>query len=484
GQVHPAAAALSGHFADGGGEPAGAVIGDEPVQPLVACPYEEVEHPFLGDRIADLDGRDRRVLVQLFGGEGGAVDAVLADPSAGHDDQVARFDRLLVPRLAVQLGRHDSGGTAEDQRFAAETLVADDGAVDGRNPALVAAMFHPFDDPCEEPPRMQVPFRQRLVVDRVGKAQYIGVEDQLRSLAGAERIAVDPYDAGQRPAVRIESRRRIVGLNLEDQRVGIVEPDDPGVVLEYGEAEIARSELFPDILRGPLDEGLEKGFYLLFAAVFVLVLHGSGEDLVLAVLRPGLCQALQLHIGRFRSESDRSSGFQNLRIPVVGLDDLHLLQCQGQDPLFADPHELFVGDVQINLLNLDLDLNLHLGHIRRKPALSGELVCRKYCIALDQGVAEEAGGDFFDVVPGQGAGQQVLDRIVDPFRSNEFPAGQVFDRFPGGSAGVVRDPGPEAYFDGKVEIPGERGVYAAGLDDRVAERPCCSLCQFLTRETG
>ena len=103
-QVHPAAAALGGHLAHGRGKPAGAVIGDETIKALVPGTDEEVEHPLLGDRVADLHRADRRVLVEFLGGKGGAMDAVLADAAAGHDDQVAGVD-LFDDATARRLSR-------------------------------------------------------------------------------------------------------------------------------------------------------------------------------------------------------------------------------------------------------------------------------------------------------------------------------------------------------------------------------------------
>ena len=212
------------------------------------------------------------------------MDAVLADPAPGHDDQIPWFNRFFMAGLAVHDSRHEPGRTAEDQRFAAEALVKDDGAVDGRNAAFVAAMLHPFNHPFEDSPRVQESCGERLGVERIGKAEDIGVEDQFRPLAGAERIAIDADNAGQCPAVRVEGRGGVVGLDLEDQRMSVVELDDPGVVLEDGQAEITLPQLFPDIFGRSLDERLEEGLYLLFGAVFILIMNGPGKDLVLAVL--------------------------------------------------------------------------------------------------------------------------------------------------------------------------------------------------------
>jgi hypothetical protein len=113
------------HLADGRGEATGAVVGNRTVEAAVAGEDEEVEHAPLGDRIADLDGGHRRTFVQLFGREGGAVDAVLADAAADHNDAIADLRRLFVTGLAVQDGRHDRTGAAVDERLADKAVIED-----------------------------------------------------------------------------------------------------------------------------------------------------------------------------------------------------------------------------------------------------------------------------------------------------------------------------------------------------------------------
>ena len=104
-QVDLAAAGKPRHLAHGGGEAPGAVVRDGAVEPPVPGDEEEIGHLLLGDRVADLDRGDGGALVELLGGEGRPVDPVLADPAAGHDDEVAGQDLLRVGRLAVDLGR-------------------------------------------------------------------------------------------------------------------------------------------------------------------------------------------------------------------------------------------------------------------------------------------------------------------------------------------------------------------------------------------
>ena len=122
-------------------------------RPEIPGAHDEVVHLALGDRVADLYGGGGRAFVQLFRREGRAVDAVLADTAAGHDDDVAdlRFLLIALARLAVRgglAGGHFGGdqadGAAIDQRLAEVALVEHDGAVDGGDAGLVAAVFHAF----------------------------------------------------------------------------------------------------------------------------------------------------------------------------------------------------------------------------------------------------------------------------------------------------------------------------------------------------
>ena len=153
GQIDAAAVGVFRHFADGGGQAARAVVGNGVVQAEIPGAHDEVVHLALGDRVADLYGGGGRAFVQLFRREGRAVDAVLADTAAGHDDDVAdlRFLLIALARLAVRgglAGGHFGGdqadGAAIDQRLAEVALVEHDGAVDGGDAGLVAAVFHAF----------------------------------------------------------------------------------------------------------------------------------------------------------------------------------------------------------------------------------------------------------------------------------------------------------------------------------------------------
>ena len=72
------------------------------------------------------------------------MDPVLADPPAGHDDEVAGLGLLFVGRLSQDHPGHDPARPAVDQGLAGVAVVEDDGSVDGGDAALVAPVLHPF----------------------------------------------------------------------------------------------------------------------------------------------------------------------------------------------------------------------------------------------------------------------------------------------------------------------------------------------------
>jgi len=175
-EIQFAAAGIGGHFTHGGGKTAGAVVGNGPVQAAVARREQKIGHLLLGDGVADLHGRHRGACVQFFGRKGGAVDAVLADASAGHDNQIARPDVFLMGGFALDARGHDAGRSAVHQGFAQESLVKNNAAVDGRDAAFVPAVFHPLAHPFVNAARMQDARRQFLLMKRRRKAEYIGIE--------------------------------------------------------------------------------------------------------------------------------------------------------------------------------------------------------------------------------------------------------------------------------------------------------------------
>ncbi len=146
-----------------------------------------------------------------------------------------------------------------------------------------------------------------------------------------------------------------MGLYLEDQRVIIVKLDHPGVILEHGKTEILIAHLFADFRVVRWMKDLNRDLISCLFAVFILIMHGTGKDLVFAVFRPGLGQTFQLHIGRLVSQPHLPAFLQHLGVTVMALDNLHLIQRQGP-PFLADTHQLFIRHIQVNGIDFDLRL--------------------------------------------------------------------------------------------------------------------------------
>ena len=65
-------------------------------------------------------------------------------------------------------------------------------------------MLNALPDTLEDPDRMEDLGREVFCIGRVGETENIGVEDELRTDACAEGVAVDADDPGQRAAVWVK----------------------------------------------------------------------------------------------------------------------------------------------------------------------------------------------------------------------------------------------------------------------------------------
>ena len=204
GDVQHAAARIFGHFAHGGREAARAVVRNGVVQTHIPRAQNKVIHLALRNRVADLHGRGRGAFVQLFGGKGGPVDAVLADAAASHDNDVARLGLLVPAGAAVDFCRQQPHGAAKDQGLAQKALVKDQRAVDRGNAGLVAAVLHAFAHAFQHAAGVQQARGQGLVIKGRGKAEHIRIADQFRTHARAHGVAVHAHNARKRPAVGVQ----------------------------------------------------------------------------------------------------------------------------------------------------------------------------------------------------------------------------------------------------------------------------------------
>ena len=288
--------------------------------------------------------------MQFLGREGRAVNSVLSDAAPRHHDAIARQDLLCVTALSVDSGRHDSTGAAIHEGLPEVTLVKYQASVHRRDAAFVPAVFHPFPDPFVDPPRVENPLRQGFFIVGRGEAEDIRVEDQLGPHAAAERVSVHADDTGKSAAVRIERRRGVVGFHLEDEVPVFVEADDSRIVDENGEAPVGDAHSLPDQPGRTLDVCGEERVDFPGQAFAVIVGDPGVEDLVLAVLRPGLGEAFEFRVGDFCPQTDLFPAGKDIFVFQIVPEDLHLLQRQREDPLLADPDEFIIGTVQVDLL--------------------------------------------------------------------------------------------------------------------------------------
>ena len=233
-------AAHLAHLADGAAESARAVVGDGAVEAEVARLHDEFVEFALGDRVADLYRLRGRLLMQCLGGERRAVNAVLADASAGHDHAVATADGFFLGRLAVERDGQAAERAAKDERLADEPFVESLEATRPRYAALVAAVDHPVMHAIANAARVHEAFGEVAIIERRTEAVAPRVEKQFAAHAGAHRVAVDADDAGDGAAVGVERGRAVVRLYLVYKVITVVEPDHAGVVGEHRNEPVAR----------------------------------------------------------------------------------------------------------------------------------------------------------------------------------------------------------------------------------------------------
>ena len=228
GQVDPGAE-LVGHLPDGGGEATGATVGDGVVETLIPSGDHEIDQTLLDDGVADLHRRPGHLgggVAHRLGGERRSADTVTPHLAAEHDHVVAH----LGPRRIRTAGQQpDAAG--EHQRRRRVGRIVEDGTGDVRHADLVSVVGDAGDHSGADPTRMQHARREGPAVD-VLRAETEDVGDGDRFGRHAQDVAHHAPDARVGATERFQCGGVIVGLGLEGQVVGLVEPDDAGVVDE------------------------------------------------------------------------------------------------------------------------------------------------------------------------------------------------------------------------------------------------------------
>ena len=178
-----------------------------------------LEQQLLHERIADLHGRTllSGLVVELRRRHRRAVDAVAAGLGADVIDRIAGTGRDGLDDL---VGLRDAEAEHVDQRIAGVALVESDLAADRRDADAVAVAGDAGDDT-----------RHGSAHERIlERSEPQGVEQRDRPRAHREDVADDAADAGRRALIRLDERRVVVRLDLEDRREAVADVDGAGVL--------------------------------------------------------------------------------------------------------------------------------------------------------------------------------------------------------------------------------------------------------------
>src|SRR5439155_13155328 len=176
-----------------------------------------LEQALLEEGVADLDRGAPLLagLVQLQGGEGGAVDAVATGGRTHQHEQVAG---AFGPRPLQMLDPDQTDAHRVHQRIARVAVVEVDLAADGGHADAVAVTADPGHDALE-------------VTGAVGeRAEAQGVEKRDRTGAHPDHVVQDPAHAGGGALVGLERGRVVVGLDLEDRGPAFADIHRPRVL--------------------------------------------------------------------------------------------------------------------------------------------------------------------------------------------------------------------------------------------------------------
>ena len=176
----------------------------------------------------------RRFVVELRRRHRRAVDAVAAGLGADVVDRVADAGGDALDDVGLL---RDAEAEDVDQRVAGVGRLEDDLAADGRDADAVAVAGDAGDDA----------FEQAAGAGRVEIAEAQRVEQRDRPRAHREDVADDAADAGGRALIRLDERRVVVRLDLEDGGEPVADVDRAGV--------LARAPAAPAALRSAASSG-------------------------------------------------------------------------------------------------------------------------------------------------------------------------------------------------------------------------------------
>ncbi len=261
-----------------------------------------------------------------------------------------------------------------------------------------------------------------------------------------------------------------MGFDLVDKVVAVVEGDDAGVVVEYRHEPGASLTLAGgaiDGLRRAADERLEQRADRLRLFPRLAVGDGRVEDLVLAVLAPRLGDALELDVGRRRTEPGRGAPGVFRREAEVVTHRLHLGERQREELGLRECDEGIVRSRKIDGGDIWGGVRRDLRHGEIDGTVAPFVVVVDPN-RLDHRVREKLRRDPTGLL-GIDAFQEVHRRRVDGGVGGELPAERVLDADSGGFPHGVRNARLVGDGDGEVERSVVEAPQRAVLGHRIDE---------------
>ncbi len=212
-------AALARHLDRRRGEAGGAHVLDRDDRVRGHQFEARLDQQFLGEGVADLDGRALRfrILAEIGRGHRRAVDAVAAGLGADIDDRIADPARGRIEDLVLL---RDADGHRVDEDVAVIRRVEVHFAADGGDADAIAVAADAVDDAGDQVAHLGM----------IGPAETQRVEVGDRASAHREDVAQDAADAGRRTLIRLDIGRVVVALHLEDRRLAVADVDHAGIL--------------------------------------------------------------------------------------------------------------------------------------------------------------------------------------------------------------------------------------------------------------
>ena len=163
---------------------------------------------------------------------------------------------------------------------------------------------------------------------RITETENIGIENRPRRLSRSHNIAIDADDTGDGAAVRIESRRRVVSLDLKTNQMIFIKFDNPRIIGKNR----TQKRLFRRQQIGRFFDIFFKKRVNFFGFSVFRIKDIRVENLVFAVFAPRLGNHFEFNVSRLRRQTVLLPPFPNIAAAVIAAHRFHLVKRKRQKP--------------------------------------------------------------------------------------------------------------------------------------------------------